>query len=287
MVTQAGTHSEPILDGSCGDSQRLADADRVGRAMVQEAFAGGTPWGGEDLREYVNRLGQNLARASGSRQNLTFYVLYDPEINAQAFPGGYVVVNSGAIGSAESEAELAAVLSHEIAHINACDCQIAPRKNLVEFLALVPALALVSPVGIALTAGTGLVAPVTRARSRRAAERRADRLAAEYLVRAGYDPRAAVTMLARIEHEGAGEPGTRGPLATHPRASDRLKHEEEVLARLPLPELVPHDEAEFRRMQKAVRDYDELYAQAAHRRLPGREPVLPPLSHRPPEKSLP
>ncbi len=270
-VAQAGARAPSSPDGSCGNSNRMADADRAGRAMLQQALAGGTQWGGEALREYINRLGLNLARASGSSQIFTFYVLYDPEINAQAFAGGYVVVNSGVIGSAESEAELASVLSHEIAHINACDCQTSPwNVNLFELLALVPSVALAGPAAIALSTGSGLVVPAARARFSRSAERRADGLAAEYLLRAGYDPRAAVTMLARVEHEAAGEAGSRGLLATHPRASDRLKHEEKVVARLPLREIVPHDEAEFRRRQKEVRDYDQIYAQVTHTRLLGR-----------------
>ena len=251
--------------------------------MLDQAMARGTLWGGDDLREYVNRLGQNLARASGSRQEFTFVVVYDPEINAQAFPGGYVTVNSGAISFAESEAELSAVLAHEIAHVNACDCEDSGKKNAVGFLALVPALALAGPVGIALTAGTGIMAPVTRAHSRRSAERRADRLAAQYLVQAGYDPHAVLTMLTRVEQQDLEGGDTRSLLATHPRTRDRQKGAERFVVQLPPPEKLPHDDTEFRRMQKQVRDYDELYSRAFHTRLPGKEPVLPPLSdrHRP------
>ena len=46
--------------------------------MVRQVFATGMPWGDKSLNEYVNRLGQNLARSSGSQQVFSFYVLYNP-----------------------------------------------------------------------------------------------------------------------------------------------------------------------------------------------------------------
>ena len=277
-VAGAATTVDTGPDGTCGDSSRVARQNAIGRTLFSRALAQGSPWRDEHLGEYVNRLGQNLVRASGSRQNFTFYVIYNPAINAQAFPGGYVLVNSGVVGSAESEGELASVLAHEIAHLNACDGQTTSKRTATELLVLAPLVALTGPVGLAATFGAGMAIPVSRARSKRSAERRADRLAAEYLARAGYDPRAAVTMLERLQTPGAEGGDTRGLLATHPRARDRVKDEIEILASLPPIEIVPHDEKEFLRMQKEVRDYDEIYARALHLRLPGREPDLPPLS---------
>ena len=113
----------PLPTGVCGSPQTMLEATRAGNVMVRQAIARGMPWGDKALNEYVNRLGQNLARTSGSQQAFVFYVLYDPRINAQAFPGGYIVVNTGVISVAESEAELAAVLSHEIAEIGRASCR--------------------------------------------------------------------------------------------------------------------------------------------------------------------
>ena len=178
-----------LPDGVCGNRQTMLEATQAGNAMVQQALAAGMPWGDKSLNEYVNRLGQNLARSSGSQQIFAFYVLYNPEVNAQSFPGGYIVINSGAISLAESEAELASVLSHEIAHENSCDWRTAPRKgNLFELISLVPTVVLAGPAGIAMAAGSGWAVTVARARSSRSKEQRADRLAAQYLARAGYDP---------------------------------------------------------------------------------------------------
>lgn len=272
-----------IPDGVCGNSQTMLEASQTGRAMVQQAFATGMPWNDRSLNEYVNRLGQNLARTSGSQQVFSFYVLYNPRVNAQSFPGGYIVINSGVISLAESEAELASVLSHEIAHENSCDWRAVPWKgNLFELICIVPAVVLGGPAGIAILSGTGWAATLGRAHNGRSVEQRADRLGAEYLVRAGYDPRAAAQFFQRLQAEeerNGGEPG--GLLATHPRTADRQKRLEKIIPTLPPPEFTPHDEAEFLRMRRAVRNYDNIYSQAVGVHVPGQDPPPPVLSRRP------
>jgi predicted Zn-dependent protease len=255
--------------------------------MVQQVLAAGTPWGDNRLNEYVNRLGQNLARSSGSQQPFTFYVLYNPNLNAQAFPGGYIVVNSGVISLADSEAELASVLAHEIAHVNACDCWSSPsRGTLFELAAVVPTLILGGPVGIALLSAGGAVGPAARARASRRAEERADRRASEYLLRAGYDPRASESFLARVEveQEHSASPSG-GLLATHPRTSDRLRRLEATVTTLPLQDFPARDESEFLRVRKTVRDYDRIFALVTGVRVPGSDTPSPELSRRPPTPS--
>ncbi len=71
------------------------------------------------VSEYVNRLGQNLVRNSDAKVPFTIKVLDSDEVNAFALPGGYLFVNTGLIERTESEAQLAGVLAHEIAHVAA------------------------------------------------------------------------------------------------------------------------------------------------------------------------
>ncbi|HEY9648105.1 MAG TPA: M48 family metallopeptidase, partial [Chroococcidiopsis sp.] len=67
--------------------------------------------------EYVNDIGQRLAAVSGrSEFNYAFYVVADDELNAFALPGGQVFINTGAIARTRSEAELAGLIAHELAH---------------------------------------------------------------------------------------------------------------------------------------------------------------------------
>jgi len=289
-VTAFGRPGERSLpDGVCGNPQTILEASRVGNFMVQQALAEGMPWSDNSLNEYVNRLGQNLALSSGSQQTFAFYVLYNPEVNAESFPGGYIVINSGVISLAGSEAELASVLSHEIAHENSCDWRTASWKgNLFELITLVPTVVFAGPAGIAIASGSGWAATVARARFSRSEEQRADRLAVRYLVRAGYDPHAAVQFFQRLQAEQercGGEPA--GILATHPRSLDRRKKLEEFIPHLPPPEFALHDGAEFLRMQRAVRDYDQIYARAVGVRVPGHDAPPPVLSRRPSSPASP
>ncbi|MGC8794104.1 MAG: M48 family metalloprotease, partial [Bryobacteraceae bacterium] len=71
------------------------------------------------IAEYVNRVGQNLVRNSDAKVPFTIKVIDSDEVNAFALPGGFFFVNSGLIMRAETEAELAGVMAHEIAHVAA------------------------------------------------------------------------------------------------------------------------------------------------------------------------
>ncbi len=71
------------------------------------------------IAEYVNRVGQNLVRNSDAKVPFTIKVIDTEDVNAFALPGGFFFVNSGLILKADSEAELAGVMAHEIAHVAA------------------------------------------------------------------------------------------------------------------------------------------------------------------------
>lgn len=212
-----------------------------GLFQVTRLMAGSIPWGGARVNEYISRLGGNLARASGTAQALKFQVLYSPEVNAWALPGGTILVNSGVITAAEDEAELAAVLAHEIAHVNAGH---ARRR------------------AIGLVAGPG-------ARLKDRVEREADRLAAEYLSRSGYDPEAAQRMLDRLRNLKEGE---------RLRISSwRLGN---VLGTGSASKF--GNTSEFFSVRDEVLRYDKTYARVVGLPLPGDAPSPPRLSRRPP-----
>jgi predicted Zn-dependent protease len=71
------------------------------------------------IAEYVNRVGQNLVRNSDARVPFTIKVVDAEEINAFALPGGFFFVNTGVLMNADTEAEMAGVMAHEIAHVAA------------------------------------------------------------------------------------------------------------------------------------------------------------------------
>jgi predicted Zn-dependent protease len=260
-------------------------ADRaLGQAMAQQQLGSSMPWMGRQVIEYVNRLGQNLTRGSGAQQETTFLILYSHELNAQTFPGGIVIVNSAVITTAESEAELAAVLAHEIAHVNNCDWRWQRRKrNAAILLPAVPLVMFAGPVGIAAGLGGAVSARLAQARSNRAVEQEADRLAIKYLIRAGYDPHAALRMFERMEAQGAGQgPGNQGLLATHPNIGARRQRMESLLADLTATPSGKDDSAEFQEVRNEILRYDEVYARVLGLRPPGED--APKLQRRPLER---
>ncbi len=90
---------------------------RLGRNVHQRVMRGMKMIDDPVITEYVNRIGQNLARNSDIKVPLVIQVAHDESINAAAMPGGYFYVNSGLIQFASDEAELAGVMGHEIVHI--------------------------------------------------------------------------------------------------------------------------------------------------------------------------
>ena len=186
-----------------------------------------------ELQAYVSRIGETLA-ARSHRQDLVFRftVVDSSEVNAFALPGGYVYVTRGILPYFNSEAELAAVLGHEIGHVTA-------RHSVRQYTAAqVTGLAgavIASQVG---TPGAGdvlnvLGTAVVRGYGRQH-ELEADRLGAEYLARTGYEPENMLDVLGFLkdqqeyarqmaEEEGRDYQGYSGLLATHPSNDRRLQ----------------------------------------------------------------
>ncbi|MGH6782307.1 MAG: M48 family metalloprotease, partial [Sphingomonadaceae bacterium] len=153
-----------------------------------------------ELKEYVQRVGEKVAKHS-SRPELEwkFTIVDTDDVNAFATMGGYVYISRGILPYMRSEAELAAVLGHEVGHIAAKHLQSRQRKSTMAGLASaataiftgMPQLAeLTNLAGHAIISGYG-----------REAELEADRLGAEYLAKAGYDPDAIIGVIATLKNQ--------------------------------------------------------------------------------------
>lgn len=201
------------------------------------------------LQQYVNKVGTYLA-AQSDRPDLawTFAVLDTPDLNAFAIPGGYVFVSSGLLANLSSEAELAAVLSHEISHITERHhLREIERQNTV---GLFSALASVAaeyqqthqserPSANAyrnrqvaenvLSAGHQLY---TKGLSRDD-ELAADAMAVRLCAKAGYDPYALAAVLQQLDRVDSRSNALSLLLATHPAPADRLSQLEQQLSSLP------------------------------------------------------
>ena len=91
----------------------------MGRSLARELEQSVTLVQDPTVTEYVNRVGQNIVKNSDSKIPFTIKVIDSDEINAMSLPGGFFYVNTGLIRAADEEAELAAVMAHEIAHVTA------------------------------------------------------------------------------------------------------------------------------------------------------------------------
>lgn len=188
------------------------------------------------LQQYVSGIGQRLAKAS-HRPGIKYHflVMDSPEVNAFALPGGYIYVTRGLIAYLNSEAELAAVLGHELGHVTArhsvqqITAATAAGVGATVLQIFVPETRgaagsnAVNVLGSALLSGYG-----------RDHELEADRLGAEYLARTGYDPQAMVRVVgvlknqelldAKIaEAEGREPRRYHGLFASHPDNDTRLQ----------------------------------------------------------------
>src|SRR6202050_4061029 len=113
------------------------------------------------IAEYVNRTGQNLVRNSDAKVPFTIKVLDTEEVNAFALPGGFFFVNSGLILKTETEAELAGVMAHEIAHVAARHgTRQATRGDLMQIGAIAGSIFLGGWTGYAIRQGMGLAIPL-------------------------------------------------------------------------------------------------------------------------------
>src|SRR3990167_7050051 len=107
------------------------------------------------ITEYVDRVAQNLVRNSDARVPFTVKVIDSGEINAFALPGGFFFVNSGLILAADSEAEIAGAMAHEIAHVAARHgTRNASKAELANWLSL-PLIFLGGPVGFGARSAAG------------------------------------------------------------------------------------------------------------------------------------
>jgi predicted Zn-dependent protease len=199
------------------------------------------------VTEYVNRLGQNLVRNSDAKVPFTIKVIDAEDINAFALPGGFFFVNSGLIMNADNEAELAGVMSHEIAHVAACHAAREQTRGELANLASIPLIFVGGGLGYAAYSAMGIAVPIGFMKFSRGFEAQADYLGLEYMYKAGYDPQAFIAFFEKIQAQEKQKPGTIAKVfSTHPETPDRIEHsQDEIEHILPARDQYILDTSEF------------------------------------------
>src|SRR5579885_1108340 len=150
------------------------------------------------VNDYINRLAQKLVANSDAEVPFTVKVIDGGDIpRAYGLPGGFLYVDSALITSADSEAELATVIAHEIGHVAARHATRALSRKHVYSIANSLAM-FAGPVGMAVEDAGGIAGPLSVKKFARESECEADLLGVEYAYAAGYDPQSLMDALEKL-----------------------------------------------------------------------------------------
>lgn len=189
------------------------------------------------LTEYVQSVGNKLAAVSDRDLPYEFVVLNNSIPNAWALPGGKIALNRGLLTELGSEAELAAVLGHEIVHAAARhSARQMERGMLMQGLVLATAVAASdSDYANLAVGGASLASQLLTLKYSRGAELEADRYGMKYMAEAGYDPQGAVDLqrtFLRLS-EGQRSDWLSGLFVSHPPSQARVEANMETAQALP------------------------------------------------------
>ena len=206
---------------------------------------------------YLTQLGMRLASklpTGGVQYPFEFHCVNDKAINAFALPGGYVFINRGVIESADNEAQLAAVMAHELSHValRHGTNQATKAQAAQGFLGIASGIFGGSTGGALLTELGAFAAGGVLLRYSRTAESQADVMGTQVLYDAGYDPRAMAQFFEKLEAETKGKHPPEF-LSDHPNPEHRVGRVDEEVEKLGgVPPNAKRDSAEFEAIKHEV-----------------------------------
>ncbi len=211
----------------------------LGRSVGAMVLHQNNPYPEDALNSYINLIGQSLAMVSDLPETFGgyhFMVLDSEEINAFASPGGLIFVTKGLLRCSRNEDALAAVLAHEIGHVQSKHgLQAIKKSRITSALTTIgfEGAKTFAPGDVALLAGTfeDSISDVTKTLINsgysREFERQADLAAVKILERIGYDPNGLVEMLKEMENRL--KPGGIDFAKTHPSPQSRIKDIQKII----------------------------------------------------------
>ena len=268
LLLTAGCAVNPVT----GDRDFIIVSGKQELAMGEQNYAPmqqsqGGPYDVDPaLTEYVQTVGGKLAAASGVDLPYEFAVLNNSVPNAWALPGGKIAINRGLLTEMNSEAELAAVLGHEIVHAAARhSAQQQSRGMLAQIGILATGIAANdSDYGNLIVGGAQVGAQMLMMKYGRGAESESDKYGMRYMSKAGYDPQGAVDLqetFVRLS-EGRNQDWLSGLFSSHPPSQARVDANRKTAARLPLGGTTGEDAykaalAKTMRLKPAYDEYDD------------------------------
>lgn len=198
-----------LLQGESAIGESYADGFKNRLTLIEDP----------EVTGYINEIGQKLAKVAGRDEfEYEFVVVMDENLNAFALPGGKIFINAGAIAKTSSEAEIAGLLAHELAHSVLSHgfqqmTQGALTSSVVDYIPYVGGIA--SNLAI-LSYSRGM-------------EEQADLFGTRLLAATGYAADGLRNLMAVMEDEHQNRPPAW--LSTHPDTSDRVKYIESEIVR--------------------------------------------------------
>jgi len=248
LAAAQSTGSElPDIGNPANTTLSLEDEYKIGLMIVRSMRDAGQIVDDPEINEYLQSLGMRLAsQAPEGAHRFTFFAVRDSDINAFALPGGFIGVNAGLVKATRSEAELAGVLAHEIAHVTqrhiARSVQNAGRANLASAAAMLAAILIGATTGLpsdavlgGVTAAQGLAAQ-SQINYTRANEAEADRVGIGILAAAQFDPMGMPEFFGTMQQRtGSGGRNIPDLLRSHPVTSERIAETRDRASHMPRP----------------------------------------------------
>ncbi|MCP5386740.1 MAG: M48 family metalloprotease [Novosphingobium sp.] len=230
----------PVAQAATSTVQSISEKDKQEGAKAHPQLVeefGGAETGTQAA--YVESVGKNIAVQSGlsnATGDFTVTLLNSPVNNAFAIPGGYIYSTRQLVALMNNEAELAAVLGHEVGHVAARHSakrqSAATRNAVIGVLGTLLTGALLGNSGIGQLLQQGFMqgSQLLTLKYSRKQETEADNLGVQYLNSAGYDPRAMSTVLQSLANQTALEAKLMGTTdrvpewaSTHPDPASRVR----------------------------------------------------------------
>jgi predicted Zn-dependent protease len=205
----------------------------VGQGVAEQITQEYPVYNNAEVGRYIGSLGEKIVSVCDRRDvAYRFTVLDSPIVNAFAAPGGYVYVTTGLLAKASNEAEVVAVLSHEVGHVVARHS--AQRIQTQFAIGLAAELSGLNKSSRLFQDMVGLGANLALQGYSRENELEADYYGALYTSRLGYDPNAEVTFFRKLEKEQGKSPDIlMSWFSSHPPTDARIREFEKVKSELP------------------------------------------------------
>jgi beta-barrel assembly-enhancing protease len=236
QATKGSGEDLPDLGSPANAAISIEDEYHAGLGFVNEIRKEGIILTDPEVQQYAQEIGHSLSsQAEEGQHQFYYFIIRDPEINAAAIPGGFVIINSGLIVATRNENELAGVLAHETAHVT--------QRHIVRQLidqsheGLLATAGMLAAVLLGATAGRGSPGAVEGAilagqsamiqhqiNYTRSSEFEADRIGITTMANAGYDPLGMASFFDYMSRTGP-EPSRVNAvqfLIDHPIFSDRV-----------------------------------------------------------------